>query len=75
MLSSNPGSPQALLNLNTFDHVVALLTLPSITNGTLIVGFIIGLIPHGGDYINNLNLFVGKSTNQWMCQFLLLLML
>ena len=31
-LSENPGSTQALLNLNTSDHVIVLLTLPSFTN-------------------------------------------
>ena len=32
VLSENPGSTQALLNLNTSDHVVVLLTLPCFTN-------------------------------------------
>ena len=35
VLSENPGSTQALLNLNTSDHVVVLLTLLSFTNAII----------------------------------------
>lgn len=51
VLTEHPGSTQAPPNLNTSDHVVVLVTLSSFTNviTLLIIGFITGLMPHGGN--------------------------
>ena len=77
VLSENPGSTQALPNLNTSDHVVVLLTLPSFTNVIIPADRQVYQWSHApwGRLRHYFSSFHWKIPNQWMQQFLLLLML